>query len=213
MRGDHVSSSENYYSKQTHSINSSDLTRMNSQVNIGDFNLLFKSYYTPFLRFAMGYVKDKQTAEDFVSEAFTVYWEKKNELLPDTNPPAFILTIVKNKCINYLHHQTIELRVSTEIKEHAEWVRAVRLSTLEACDPEGIFSREIEEIVRRTLEKLPPKTARIYTYSRKMGFSYKEIAELTQMSQKSIEFHISKALRHLRDSLKDYIILLFCFFI
>lgn len=184
---------------------------MTSHANIGDFNRMFNTYFSPFLHFAIGYVKDKQAAEDFVSEAFTAYWEKKDKLLPDTNPPAFILTIVKNKCINYLHHQQIEQRISAEMKEHAEWVKKISISTLEACDPDIIFSREIEEIVKRTLENLPVKTVQIYNYSRKMGLSYKEIAELTQMSQKSIEFHISKALRQLRDSLKDYIIMFFFF--
>lgn len=184
---------------------------MTSHANIGDFSRMYSTYYASFLRFAMGYVKEKQVAEDFVSEAFTTYWKKKDELLPDTNPPGFILTIVKNKCINYLHHQQIEQRVGAEMKAHVEWVRKISISTLEACDPQTIFSREIEEIVRCTLEKLPDKTAQIYNYSRKMGFNYKEIAELTQMSQKSIEYHISKALRQLRDSLKDYIIIFFFF--
>jgi DNA-directed RNA polymerase specialized sigma24 family protein len=83
---------------------------MDSASDIRNFNNLFNEYYSRFVRFAMGYLKDRPVAEDFVSEAFTLYWENRENLLPNTNAPAYILTIVKNKCINHLHHEQIRLR-------------------------------------------------------------------------------------------------------
>lgn len=177
---------------------------MNSINNINTFNSLFNEYYKRFIRFANGYVKDEDVAEDFVSEAFTIYWEKRSELLSDTKPQAYILTIIKNKCQNHLNHLQIQKRVTDELRDHSEWVLKTKISTLEACDPDFLFSKELQEIINNTLEVLPQKTKLIFSLSRDQGLTYKEIAGKTNLSQKAIEFHISKALQQLRFSLRDF---------
>jgi RNA polymerase sigma-70 factor (ECF subfamily) len=173
---------------------------------IRSFNSLFNEYYKQFVHFATGYVKEVETAEDFVSEAFTQYWENKESLASTTYPQAYILTIIKNKCLNYLQHQKIHQRVSAELKEHSEWILQTKISTLEACDPEFIFSTELQQIIDETLNKLPQKTRKIFFLNRIHGYTYKEIAEITNMSQKAIEYHISKALHQLRFSLSDFLL-------
>src|SRR5690554_4173486 len=177
---------------------------MISSKDIQNFNALFNEYYRRFIHFAIGYLKDEQVAEDFVSEAFTVYWENRADLLPETNPPAYIFKIIKNKCLNHIKHIQIQQRVTNELRDHSEWVLQTKISTLEACDPDFIFSKELQELINATLEKLPAKTRQIFSLSRDKGLSYREIAEKTHLSQKAIEFHISKALNHLRISLKDF---------
>lgn len=187
---------------------------MEQSFDLQYFNTLFNEYYPRFIRFAMGYVRDVSLAEDFVSDAFTAFWENRNNLLPNTIPPAYILTIVKNKCLNHLKHQQIRLRVKKEINEHAEWLLSVSINTLEACEPNFIFSEEIQQIIDKTLNKLPSKTRQIFILNRYQGFSYKEIAEKMNLSTKSIEFHISKALSQFRFALKDFVlcgILFICF--
>ncbi len=187
---------------------------MSQSSDIQHFNELFNEYYERFIRFALSYVKEQQAAEDFVLEAFTCYWEKRHQLSPDSKPPAYILTIIKNKCLNQLQKQKLQLRVKEELRDHSEWTLNIRINTLEACDPDFLFSDEIQQIIDNTLKRLPQKTRHIFSLSRNQGFTYKEIANKTNLSQKSIEFHISKALYQLRISLKDFIatlILLFLF--
>lgn len=178
---------------------------MYSNSDIRYFNSLFNEYYKRFVHFATGYVKEVETAEDFVSEAFTQYWENKDNLLPIKNPQAYILATIKNKCLNYLQHQKVQQRVSAELMEHSDWVLQTKISSLKACDPEFLFSTELQQIIDETLNKLPQKTRKIFFMSRVYGFTYKEIAAKTNMNQKSIEYHISKALQQLRFSLSDYI--------
>ena len=177
---------------------------MESFSDIRSFNLLFNEYHERFIRFAVGYVKERQTAEDFVSEAFAIFWENSHRLSPDTQPPAYILTIVKNKCLNHLQHQQIQQRVASALKDHSEWVLQTKISTLEACDPDFLFSGEIQQIFDSTLNQLPNKTRRIFLMSRAEGLSYNVIAVKMNISQKSVEYHISKALDLLRESLKDF---------
>lgn len=178
---------------------------MNSHEDIQNFNALFNEYYKRFIHFAVGYLRDEQVAEDFVSEAFTIYWENRANLIPETIPQAYILAIIKNKCLNHIKHTLIKQKVTDELRNHSEWKLQTKISTLEACDPDFIFSKELQELINATLEKLPAKTRQIFSLSRDKGLSYREIAEKTHLSQKAIEFHISKALNHLRISLKDFI--------
>ncbi|OJV39217.1 MAG: RNA polymerase subunit sigma-70 [Bacteroidia bacterium 43-41] len=186
---------------------------MNSFSPLQNFNNLFNEYYDRFIRFAWGYVKEKEVAEDFVSEAFTIYWENREDLLPDTKAQAYILTIIKNKCLNYLQHIQVRQRAEKEINDHAEWLLSTRINTLQACDPDFIFSDEIQKIVESTLDKLPPRTRQIFILNRYQGLSYQDIANQMDLSIKTIEFHISKALAQLRFSLKDFICLsLFLFY-
>lgn len=117
---------------------------MNYFADIHNFNHLFNEYYERFIHFAMGYVKEKETVEDYVSEA---------------------------------------------------------LITLQACDPEYLFSKEIRQIIDETLHSLPQKTRGIFILNRFDGLSYKEIAKSMNLNAKSIEFHISKTLTHGRSSL------------
>lgn len=146
-------------------------------------------------------------AEDYVSEAFTVYWENRGELSPDTNPQAYILTVVKNKCLNHLQHLQIRNRVKQQLEDHESWKLSLSINSLEACNPDFIFSSEIKEIVDATLKKLPPKTKQIFILSRFQHLTYNEIAEKMNLSNKSIEYHMSRALEKFRIALKDYIYL------
>ena len=89
---------------------------------------------------------------------------------------------------------------------------STRISTLEACNPDEIFSEEVESIVRETLDLLPEQTRRIFLLSRFENKSNKEIAEEMKISIKGVEYHISKALKVLRVSLKDYLPLFYFYF-
>lgn len=181
---------------------------MESIPNIDEFNSVFNAYYPRFIRFALGYVKENEIAEDFVLEAFSAYWENRINLRIDTKPQAYILTIVKNKCLNYLQHLQVRQRAEQQLNEHNEWKLQLSISTLQSCDPAFLFSKEIQQIVDSTLKRLPEKTHQIFNLSRNKGLSYKEIANELNISVKTVEFHISRALEHLRLSLKDFITLL-----
>ncbi len=186
---------------------------MDSFSDIQSFNLLFNEYYRGFIRFAQSYVKERETAEDFVSEAFTLYWENRKGLSPEIIPQAYILTIVKNKCLNHLQHIQVRQRTENILSEHETWKMSLSINTLQACNPEFLFSEEIKQIIQQTLRNLPKKTRLIFIMNRFEDLSYNEIAGKMHLSTKSIEYHISKALVELRLSLKDFYILIPFFFI
>ena len=185
---------------------------MHNSPDIVNFNKLFNDYYEQFVYFAMGYVKEEEKAQDFVSDAFAAYWEVLDTLPPETNAPGYILTIVKNKCLNYLQHKKVKLKADQEINEQAQWALSIRINTLEACNPDKIFSQEILQIIENTLQRLPERTSKIFKMSRFDNLSHKEIAEKLNLSTKSIEYHISKTLGELRIHLKDFLTVILVLF-
>lgn len=171
------------------------------------FNKVYADYRLRFQYFAQTYVHDKHIAEDITTEAFIAYWDNRESISPESNIPAYILTSIKNKCLNYLEHKKVKLSTLDRLQEIASWDLSTRISTLEACDPENLFSEDMQDIVDKTLQSLPQKTLEVFTLSRLENKSHKEIANILGISTKGVEFHITKALNMLRKNLKDYIFL------
>lgn len=170
------------------------------------FNRFFQEKQSAFIRFAQTYTHDLYASQDIVMEAMTAYWENRHVLPAEMNASAYVLTIVKNKALNYLKHLQCRDNASEYLTSHQQWEISNRISTLEACNPESLFTDEIREIVKKVLAELPPTTARIFILSREENKSYKEIAELTGLSVKTVEYHMGKALQSLRVALKDYLV-------
>ena len=169
------------------------------------FNQFFTDYQQRFIRFAYTYVRDEAIAEDFVTESMVYYWENKDHLPADINIPAYVLTTLKHKCIDYLRHRQVRQNASEEIFQLFTWELGSRIASLEDFEPNEVFTTEIQEIVDKTLDTLPEQTKRIFMMSRYENKSHKEIAAVLGITTKGVEFHISKAIRVLRISLKDYL--------
>ena len=147
-------------------------------------------------------------AEDIYMEAIIQYWEKRKELPADTNIPGYLLTSVKNKALNHLRHLTIRTDAEDQLYDHRQRELNFRIASLESCDPSELFTIEVKEIIRKTLDELPEQTRTIFFKSRYENMTNREIAAELDLSIKTIEFHISKALKLFRNRLKDYLPLL-----
>lgn len=84
-----------------------------------------------------------------------------------------------------------------------------RISLLESYDPSDLFSTEIKQIFEKTLSELPPKTRQAFELSRLECKTYKEIAEIMEISVKGVDYHMTAALKKFRVTLKDYLPVLF----
>jgi RNA polymerase sigma-70 factor (ECF subfamily) len=178
---------------------------------ITEFENIYKRFYRKAFLFTKSYVHDKVVAEDITSESLIKLWEqiRRQQVI---HPEGFLLTLLKNKALDFLKHETIKKEAFNEMKMiHREELN-LRISLLEACDPEEIFTTEIQKIIQKTLSQFPEQTRLIFELSRFENKSNKEIAEKLGLSAKSIEYHISKVLKALRISLRDYLPLFYFFF-
>lgn len=162
-------------------------------------------YRYRFITFASNYTGDSYVAEDLFMESVMAFWQNRSKLPQDTNVPAYILKALKNKCLNYLRHLTNTKEYIAEGQDLYKWDINTRIASLESLVPEDIFTKEISSIVSKTLENVSEQSRRIFLLSRREGKRNKEIAELLDISEKGVEYHISKVNKLLRDALKDYL--------
>lgn len=182
---------------------------MKESTEIQTFNHLFTNYKGRFVHFARTYVDDEMMAEDIAVESLMYYWENRKKLDAHSNIPAYILTVIKHKCLDHLRHLRTQEDFAEYLQSYETRKLNLRIATLEACNPERIFSEELQNLVDKTLDILPEQTRDIFIRSRYDNQSHKEIAEALGVSTKTVEFHITKALKVFRVALKDYLPALF----
>ena len=167
-----------------------------AQIN---FNSIYTAYYRKAFLFTLSYVHNDLVAEDIVSEAIIYLWElSKEREIPSVE--AILITYIRSKSLNYLKHIQAQENVFQTLLDKGQRELEIRISTLEACDPKEILSEELRE-----------KTRTAFIRDRLDGKSHKEIAEELGVSVKGVEYHISRAVKILRDNLKDYAPCLFFF--
>lgn len=186
---------------------------MKESTEIQTFNHLFTTYKGRFVHFARTYVDEEMIAEDIAVESLMYYWENRKKLNDHSNIPAYLLTVVRHKCLDHLRHLRAQEDFAEFLQSHEIRKLHLRIATLEACNPEKVFSEELQSLVDKTLNTLPEQTRDIFIRSRYNNQSHKEIAEALGISTKTVEFHITKALKVFRISLKDYLPLLLYFLI
>lgn len=180
-------------------------------MNTLNFSQIYTQYNKSSFLFVKSYVRDDMAAEDIVSEALFTLWQTlKSESVE--YPHALLVTILKNGALNYLKHQDIAENAKNVLSSNMARDLNYRITTLEACDPQEIFSAEISDIVEKTLQSLPDQTRRVFEMSRYDHMSVKEIAETLSISPKAVEYHITKSLKHLRIALKEYLPLFYFLF-
>src|SRR5574344_2611735 len=91
--------------------------------DLSAFNQLFNDYQDRFIHFAFSYINDRMAAEDIVMESMMYYWENRNRLQAGTNSPAYILTSIKNKCLNHLRDRQKFINITEDLQDHEEWKR------------------------------------------------------------------------------------------
>lgn len=168
-----------------------------------NFNSIYTTYYRRAFLFTLSYVHNDLVAEDIVSEAIIYLWElSKKQEIPSIE--AVLITYIRSKSLNYLKHLQVQENVYQNLTDKGQRELEIRISTLEACDPKEVMSEELRSKVKTLLAGMPEKTRIAFISDRLDGKSHKEIAEELGISVKGVEYHISKAVKLLRDNLKEY---------
>lgn len=172
-----------------------------------NFIAIFEQSKPRFEAIARSYVFDRVVAEDLVMESFCIYLQRQNEgrLPEEINTPAYILTIVKNQCLNYLEHKRRGMEIAKTL--YADQIREIDLEigSLRNLDIDRLFADEVAELVKKTLAEMPDLTRVIFEKLRFEEKSYKEIAEELHISRVKIDNENRKALKILRKTLSGYL--------
>ena len=150
-----------------------------------DIDQLFRKYYRQMCLYALHYIQDGDAVEDIVQESFVSLWNKVQQGSVPLQPRAYLASIVRNGCIDYIRRQAT----------HQE--EAITESV--ANDDADFLSRsEIEAELWRELDTLPPGRRKMLLLHKRDGLSHKEIASKLGVSEGTVRNRISKALKSLR---------------
>ena len=151
---------------------------------------MYSDYNPRFTEVAYRYVRDRGIAEDLVSDSFMAFWEERDRLPEDVNAPAYVLTIVKNKCLNHLKARLLHLQIEKKLHSTQQFVE------------------EMQTMLDRAVGRMPELTRRIFEGSRYENKSYKELAQELNIAFTHVNFEMRRALKILREEFKDYILVL-----
>ena len=172
----------------------------------------YDRYWWRCVLFAKSYTCDQSQSESMAAEALSIFWQRRASGEEIDMPLPFLFSVIRNKALHFLRHESVKLRAHGEISEDAARELQFRIDTLEACDPHSLYADDVQKILRSTLDSLGEKTDRVVILSRFDGWSNQEISAELGITEKAVEYHITKALKALRIALKDYLPLVAIFF-
>lgn len=166
------------------------------------FKALFAQEYNKLCRYALTFLHDMHQAEDVVQETFIKIWERKPELIQTPDIRFYLVTAVRNNCISALRKlktQAIEFREETPEPDPEPFVTATQQ-----------YQDASEQSLRiaAALDKLPPKCREVFLLVKMQQLSYKQAAEALDISVKTVENQMGKAIRVLREGLAVLFLLL-----
>lgn len=174
-------------------------------INHEHFERIYTQYYAKFVIIARRYVRDSEIAQDLVMDAFATFWENRDKLSSDTNIAGYIITSIKNRCLDYLCARQLHLQKQMKLHTFHSRLVAVNIHSLNACNPNRLFADEVVEIVTREMQKMPELTRRVFEAHRYYDKTYAEIAEELGIPPRRVTTEMQRALSRLREALKDYL--------
>jgi RNA polymerase sigma-70 factor (ECF subfamily) len=167
-----------------------------------DFESIYLACFSKMKYFAKVYVLSEEDAENIVQDVFADLWEKKTSFTASVNPAAYLFTAVRNRCLNYLRHQSIQKEASNRMQEEHRLTMQASFHSLEAFDPEIFSENDTQEIIHHALHSLSKRCRQIFIMSKIEGKKHKEIAAELNISVNTIETQMGFAYKKLRKKLR-----------
>ena len=165
-----------------------------SQGNSKRFKYLMEATSDELLQFALSFVRNQEIAEELVSDVFVKIWHKRAELPNIQNLKSYLFISVKNSCLSHLRKMKNEKVVF--IDEYNDFLFAVT----ESNDNE-VIEKELLNKIYEAIEELPPKCREAFSLAKINGFKHREIAEIMNISEKTVNNHLVTALKKITENL------------
>lgn len=164
------------------------------------FEMIFKTYYQPLCRYAWSFLSDKAEAEEVVQSAFITVWEKRTSIDVQTSFKSYLYRMIRNACLNVIKHSKVK-------QQHAAHALAGGEPMYEPVT-DAVHSSELEQRISDAIKTLPEQCRLVFQLSRFEELKYQEIADQLNISVKTVENHMGKALKMMRLQLRDYLVLI-----
>jgi len=157
---------------------------------------LFSYYYPRLYNFSKSFLKIEDGIDDILQEVFVKIWQKRKSINSSNTFNSYIFTITRNLLLN-------ELRSRLNNENLKEEVKKLSLGSDYASIDQIEYS-ELEEKANQFINELPERQKEIFVLSRTEGLTHNEIADKLGITTKTVEYHMSLAIRYIKGNLKDY---------
>jgi len=161
------------------------------------FQVLFEEYYLRLVIFAQKYLIDLDLSREIVQGFFVNLYEQRETITIQTSLKSYFYQSIRNRCLNVIKQENVRLA-------HHGKIRKILIDS-ENDWQDTMIESELANQIRQIVTNLPRKCRQVFKMSRQEGLSNKEISEKLNLSVRTVETHISNALKVLREKLEDYI--------
>lgn len=154
------------------------------------FEVLFHSLNARLVKFCIFYIKQKEPAEEIVSDVFVKCWENRASLHEVKNPETYLFVAVKNQSLNYLKRFSAIHVVQIEDSDEVEIVNTFDLE-------KELERKELHFLLDQAVATLPPQACLIFRLIKEDGLKYKEVAEILNISHRTVQTQLFRAIKKL----------------
>lgn len=176
------------------------LKRFQSGDNVA-FEEIFNLYWQQLYTIANRSLRSHEEAEEIVQELFTTLWQQKSTLRI-LNISSYLTSAVKKRAIDKIRSKLVH-------EKYWDYYSAFRIDHGQDTENTVCFN-ELNLELEKAIDRLPQKSRQVFRLNRLEGRSISEIAGFLKISERAIEYHLTKSVRELRIYLKDFILLLIC---
>ena len=167
------------------------------------FENVFRHYYGVLCNYAVSIINDQDDAEDIVQQTMIKIWEKRSMIELTTSLKSYLYRSVHNSALNRIKHGQVRKMYADDFRSNQ--------NVSSAPASQKIIHNELHNAISNAIESLPEQCRMVFKLSRFEELKYSEIADHLGISVKTVENHMGKALRLLRENLKDFMLYLILF--
>jgi len=194
--GDYLLLAENQKRKSVHATDP-EIVQAIRKGDEAAYERTFRFYYPRLCNYASSLLKDEEDAEEIVQTVFITIWEKREELEITLSLKSYLYRAVHNHCLNRFKHASVK-------EAYREYSINYIPQSYESVT-ESIHADELAERIEKAIRLLPEQCQKAFRMSRFEELKYQEIADQLNISIKTVENQIGKALKILRNELADYL--------
>lgn len=175
------------------------ISTLQQRISLADdelaFKQIFKLFYTGLLQFSTSMIKAKEVAEEVIEDVFVKLWNNRREMDSIGNLQVYLYVAVKHQSLNYIKRQSGKAFVELNNFD-------IICSELVPSPEDLMVASEMLQAVNTAIRELPPKCRIVYKLVKEDGLKYKEVAEILNISPRTVENHIALAIKKITLALK-----------
>lgn len=166
------------------------------------FREIMDCWYKRLFNFANGYLNNQENTKEVLQDVFLKLWDNRHQLAENTVLNAYLFTLTRNRCIDLIRRERLVIQFKNDKQE--EYLRlSENFNALSDPILDNIFEREVQNEVNHAISALPEQCRKVFMLSRSNGMKNKEISAMLNLTEKTIESHLTKALKTIRRALEQ----------